>query len=177
MEMLCKLHLIMAMKQWFCDVMAVSHVSESSHVTEIAVANSRWHCQQPVASQVIWISIYSVHSSHRKSDCFYPNKGTTSQVRLLMEKGAKINAQGGYFGNALQAASRDGHEAVVRLLLEKGEISIYREGITVMLYKPHPIMVTRRSLNYYWRAGYMLIQKEDILVMLSKPHLVMVINR
>ena len=32
----------------------------------------------------------------------------------------KINAQGGHFGNALQAASWDGHEKVVQMLLGKG---------------------------------------------------------
>ena len=41
-------------------------------------------------------------------------------VRLLLEKGANVNAEGGYYGNALQAASYGGHEAVVRLLLENG---------------------------------------------------------
>ena len=42
-------------------------------------------------------------------------------VRLLLVKGADVNAQGlGRFGNALQAASSGGREAVVRLLLEKG---------------------------------------------------------
>jgi ankyrin repeat protein len=41
-------------------------------------------------------------------------------VRLLLEKGADVNAQGGHYGNALQAASVKSNEAVVRLLLEKG---------------------------------------------------------
>jgi hypothetical protein len=41
-------------------------------------------------------------------------------VRLLLDKGADVNAQGGVFGNALQAASSRGHEVVVRLLLDKG---------------------------------------------------------
>jgi ankyrin repeat protein len=41
-------------------------------------------------------------------------------VRLLLEKGVNVNAQGGVYGNALQAASHNGHEAVVRLLLKKG---------------------------------------------------------
>ncbi|PVH90087.1 hypothetical protein DM02DRAFT_548438, partial [Periconia macrospinosa] len=30
------------------------------------------------------------------------------------------NAQGGFYGNALQAASRRGHEQIVRRLLDKG---------------------------------------------------------
>ncbi|ORY00885.1 hypothetical protein BCR34DRAFT_546658 [Clohesyomyces aquaticus] len=39
---------------------------------------------------------------------------------LLFNKGANINAQGGHYGNALQAASYGGHEQVVKLLLDKG---------------------------------------------------------
>ncbi|KAH5034899.1 hypothetical protein HBI75_092960 [Parastagonospora nodorum] len=45
--------------------------------------------------------------------------GHYAMAELLLEKGADINAQGGRFGNALQAASFGGHEAVVRLLLDK----------------------------------------------------------
>jgi ankyrin repeat protein len=40
-------------------------------------------------------------------------------VKLLLEKGTDVNAQGGYYGNALQAASKERHEAIVRLLVEK----------------------------------------------------------
>jgi ankyrin repeat protein len=46
--------------------------------------------------------------------------GHEAVVRLLLEKGAEVNAKGGPYGTALQAASYSGHEAVVRLLLEKG---------------------------------------------------------
>src|SRR4029434_11278628 len=41
-------------------------------------------------------------------------------ARVLLEKGADVNAQGGRYGNALHAASSRGHEEVVRMLLEKG---------------------------------------------------------
>ncbi|PWO15022.1 hypothetical protein PtrARCrB10_12117, partial [Pyrenophora tritici-repentis] len=41
-------------------------------------------------------------------------------VKLLLNKGADVNAQGGEYGNALQAASAGGHEAIVKLLLDKG---------------------------------------------------------
>ena len=41
-------------------------------------------------------------------------------VELLLGKGADVNAQGGHYGNALQAASDGGHEKVVELLLGKG---------------------------------------------------------
>ncbi|KAF2025942.1 ankyrin, partial [Setomelanomma holmii] len=39
-------------------------------------------------------------------------------VHLLVEEGADVNAQGGHYGNALQAASVRGHEAVARLLVD-----------------------------------------------------------
>jgi ankyrin repeat protein len=39
---------------------------------------------------------------------------------LLLEKGADANAQGGYYGNALQAASAYGYKEIAVLLLEKG---------------------------------------------------------
>ncbi|KAF2675923.1 hypothetical protein K458DRAFT_437678 [Lentithecium fluviatile CBS 122367] len=47
-------------------------------------------------------------------------RGHEAVARLLLDKGADVNAQGGDFGNALQAASYGGHELVVRLLLDKG---------------------------------------------------------
>ncbi|KAF2856939.1 hypothetical protein T440DRAFT_438129 [Plenodomus tracheiphilus IPT5] len=52
--------------------------------------------------------------------------GHCAMAELLLDKGAEANAQGGhfgnggYYGNALQAASFEGHEVVVRLLLDKG---------------------------------------------------------
>ncbi|KAF1935173.1 hypothetical protein EJ02DRAFT_486541, partial [Clathrospora elynae] len=42
--------------------------------------------------------------------------GHEQVVKLLLEKNADINAQGGYYCNALQAASEGGHEHVVKLL-------------------------------------------------------------
>ena len=39
---------------------------------------------------------------------------------MLLEKGAEVNAQGGEYGDALQAASLGGYEKVIEMLLEKG---------------------------------------------------------
>ena len=41
-------------------------------------------------------------------------------MQFLIEKGADVNAQGGFYGNALQAVSSEGHEKPVHLLVEKG---------------------------------------------------------
>ena len=41
-------------------------------------------------------------------------------MKLLLENGAEVKAEGGYFGNALQAASFSGNETIVKLLLENG---------------------------------------------------------
>ncbi|KAF1810116.1 hypothetical protein P152DRAFT_401955 [Eremomyces bilateralis CBS 781.70] len=41
-------------------------------------------------------------------------------VELLLGKGADVNAQGGTYGNALQAASSGGNKDIVELLLGKG---------------------------------------------------------
>jgi hypothetical protein len=44
--------------------------------------------------------------------------GLRKAVVLLLDKGAAVNAQGGRYGNALQAASYRGHEHIVKLLLD-----------------------------------------------------------
>ena len=45
---------------------------------------------------------------------------SSSSGLSLAEVSTDINAQGGWYGNALQAASAQGHEAIVRQLLDKG---------------------------------------------------------
>ncbi|KIK56042.1 hypothetical protein GYMLUDRAFT_829797 [Collybiopsis luxurians FD-317 M1] len=45
---------------------------------------------------------------------------TAAVVKVLIENGANVNAQGGEYGNALQGAAQSGNEGVVKLLLENG---------------------------------------------------------
>ena len=47
-------------------------------------------------------------------------EGKDQVVRMLLDKGADVNAQGGLYGNALQAASYGGYDRVVQILLDKG---------------------------------------------------------
>ncbi|KAH8678369.1 ankyrin repeat protein [Xylariales sp. PMI_506] len=61
------------------------------------------------------------YSQKNQSTLYYASSmGLFYSVQELIHKGADVNAQGGHYGNALQAASSRGHEAVVQLLLEKG---------------------------------------------------------
>ena len=41
-------------------------------------------------------------------------------MQMLMDAEADVNAQGGYYGNALQAALVKGHDKVVQILLNAG---------------------------------------------------------
>ena len=40
-------------------------------------------------------------------------------VEMLLDKDVEVNAKGGFFGNALYAASLGGHKKVVEMLLDK----------------------------------------------------------
>ncbi|KAK1991679.1 purine and uridine phosphorylase [Colletotrichum falcatum] len=46
--------------------------------------------------------------------------GVICAVEEMLKNGADVNAQGGQYGNALQAASYNGHSNIVQLLLDKG---------------------------------------------------------
>jgi ankyrin repeat protein len=44
----------------------------------------------------------------------------TTRSNTCSHKDADVNAQGGHYGNALQAASYQGHQEIVQLLLDEG---------------------------------------------------------
>ena len=52
--------------------------------------------------------------------CRASSYGDEKVVQILLSAGADVNAQGGEYGNALQAASRYGYEKVVQMLLSAG---------------------------------------------------------
>jgi len=53
--------------------------------------------------------------------------GFTHLTEWILQTGADINANGGLCGNALQAASINGHQKVVQLLVDKG-VDVNAEG-------------------------------------------------
>ncbi|OAG39695.1 hypothetical protein AYO21_06163 [Fonsecaea monophora] len=65
---------------------------------------------------------YSTVAENHPSATYYASLLGQDEVLMLILSisTADVNAQGGYYGNALQAASEHGHEKVVQILLEKG---------------------------------------------------------
>ena len=63
--------------------------------------------------------------------------GLSIEVGALLDQGANVNAEGGEYGNALQAASFKGHNEIVEMLLASGAIfeEQSREDTTAMLYR------------------------------------------
>jgi ankyrin repeat protein len=39
---------------------------------------------------------------------------------MLLDKGVDVNAVGGHYASALQAASAEGHDKIVQMLLDRG---------------------------------------------------------
>ena len=67
-------------------------------------------------------------------------------TKLLLNKGAEVNAQGGHHGSALQAASAGGHEQVVKILLDAGaEVNAqggdYGNALQAASYRGHEQVV------------------------------------
>jgi hypothetical protein len=48
-------------------------------------------------------------------------------AKWLLELGANVNPQGGYYGNALQMASVEGHDSVI-LLLHRSDVNVNSQG-------------------------------------------------
>ncbi|KAF7506301.1 hypothetical protein GJ744_011874 [Endocarpon pusillum] len=47
-------------------------------------------------------------------------QGDEQRVKILLDRGADINIQGGVYGNALKAAASQGNEQLVKILLDRG---------------------------------------------------------
>ena len=67
-----------------------------------------------------WYEPYEAEDSVAPALYYAALGGLLHTVKCLLDRGADVNAQNGFYGNALQAASSGGHEQIVRLLVEKG---------------------------------------------------------
>ncbi|KAJ1323553.1 ankyrin repeat domain-containing protein 50 [Microdochium nivale] len=77
-----------------------------------------------------WTKFETDRPGYRHATClvFSAYHGLQEATKQLVEQGADINTQVGYYGNALYAASSRGHEAIVRLLLDRGADVNARSG-------------------------------------------------
>jgi ankyrin repeat protein len=60
--------------------------------------------------------------------------GHCAIAKLLLDKGADVNTQGGYFGNALHAATCAGNNEVLERLIERDSIRQLHDsyGLTLL---------------------------------------------
>jgi hypothetical protein len=95
---------------------------------------------------------------------FAARQGLFHSSQQLTKRGADVNAQGGHYGHALEAASYRGHEGIVQLLLEKGadvnaQGGLYGHALEAASYGGHEEIVqlllekgaARRIL---WQSGH-----------------------
>jgi ankyrin repeat protein len=76
-----------------------------------------------VCSYLIKLGILDLDSKDTKGQTplyVTAEKGASVLARMLLDKGADVNTQGGYLGNALQVASARGYKDIATLLLDKG---------------------------------------------------------
>jgi ankyrin repeat protein len=66
-----------------------------------------------------WIN-KQMERTHKPASLYYTSlTGLIAGVEALVDRGADINAQGGRYGNVLQAASAGGHDKIIQLLLDR----------------------------------------------------------
>jgi hypothetical protein len=94
--------------------------------------------------------------------------GDRSHKEIINEE-VDVNAQGGQDGNALQAASFQGHREIVELLPERGADVKAQGGQYGNAYKPHRLKAIK-GLNCCWRGVRMSMLKVDVMAMLCKLH-------
>ncbi|KAJ6118794.1 NACHT nucleoside triphosphatase [Penicillium samsonianum] len=88
--------------------------------------------------------------------------GLVAPARHLVSQGADVNAQGGYYGNALQAASTEGHQEIIELLLDKGahinaQGGYYGNALQAASYRGHQqivMLLLHKGANVNAQGGY-----------------------
>jgi hypothetical protein len=102
---------------------------------------------------MFWVSHNAEYNQQSAAPPVYwaAHFGLLSIIPPLLERGADINAQGGKYGNPLQAASQGGHLDVARLLLDRGadvntEGGEYRNALQAALERGH-IEIARLLLD------------------------------
>ncbi|KAH8623087.1 hypothetical protein IG631_22244 [Alternaria alternata] len=101
-----------------------SHLEKTGEVMEEVSQLAMGVLSTERSAYELWVKSYDLDSYVRATlpaPLYYGALlGLRAVTTLLLKQRVEINAQGGKFGNALQAASAQGHKAVVELLIDSG---------------------------------------------------------
>jgi hypothetical protein len=114
---------------------------------------------------ISWVNMHDIYhvsskyeniSAHIPSTFYYASSaGLLLTVQAMVKNGVDVNVQEGRFGNALQVASLNGHEAIVSLLLENGADANTQGGLWEILFRLHQWRVIEALWTYWLRRGQM----------------------
>ncbi len=112
----------------FLDYAAINWVahytSQPSEFAKYAQKAAQNLCDISLSQQSYWFKIYCESRYLRFKDWTSLGIASLFGLRTIVEgyphEGADVNAQAGDYGNALQAASHQGNDQVVQMLLDKG---------------------------------------------------------
>jgi ankyrin repeat protein len=121
-----------ACRFWHAHVITDQHATESSIfalIFKLFISDSglsSW--LQVCRPDIVWQVPFSNRDDGFALPLYYASYlGLHCVVKMLVDSGADVNAQGGDYGNALQAASYGGHDRVVQWLLEE-EADVNAQG-------------------------------------------------
>ena len=103
---------------------AIHYISKDSKRAKDSWSAAKNLCNILLPQHSYWFKMYCDSTYLESKD--WTSLGIASLLGLkhvaesFLNEGADVNAQGGYYGNALQAASEGGHDQVVQMLLDKG---------------------------------------------------------
>jgi ankyrin repeat domain-containing protein 50 len=103
--------------------------------------------------------------------------GHEKTVQLLIERGADVNAQGGRYGNALQAASLGGHEKIVQILIKREADVNAQGGDYVNALQAASAGGHEKIVQILIERGADIKLKKDGMAMLSRRHYQVVTRR
>jgi len=129
---------------------AVHYTSQDNRGAKDSRKAAQRLCNEALSQQSCWFPTYCESSYLEFSGwtelAIASLLGLIFVVEDLCAEGAEVNAQGGDFGNALQAASEGGHDQVVQILLDKGaEVNAqggyYSNALQAASYRGHDQVV------------------------------------
>jgi ankyrin repeat protein len=154
---------VYAAKQWWRHIQSITGVLDD---TFLDLASNLLMKENHLLS---WIQLYDMDRSWQRFDPSFKTKdleqplyyaahiGVPAVVERIMARSFDVNAQGGNYGNALQAASYRGHGTVVKMLLDAGaDVNLqggkYGNALQAASYRGHGtvvkmLLIARADIN------------------------------